>query len=435
MVRKLDEQLASSIERFTESVQVCVKSITNAVNEKSWDNVKSVSDNPLERLEEAINNLDEQAASLEGESQSAALEELEVEFSELTDKKTFLNAKDVFIKYVEHLKLMHQISDCIDETSTTGISKKASHLNDRLVTKAFQRSLHDELDVLGMTYLPINVKKSGERGTPRHQLELVGARSRPDLCNVLSEGEQRVVAIASFLAELKTMSKGCSIVFDDPVCSLDHLFREKIAQRFVEEAKARQVIIFTHDIWFLLAIKRCAAEKQVPLLSQSVSKDLRGAGICATGLPLKGMSVNDRLGRLRQLLQAAEKNQKEGNREEYGKMAIACYSQLRSAWERAVEELLLNLTVERFRPSVETQRLLEAYLSDQLIVDVQYAMSKCSRWIEAHDKAPSDDTPIPDSVVLAKDIRSLEQFVKDVRKCAKAARAERRKLLEPPSGT
>jgi wobble nucleotide-excising tRNase len=63
-----------------------------------------------------------------------------------------------------------------------------------------------------------------------------------------------VVAIASFLAELETSSENCGIVFDDPVCSLDHLYRQRVAERLVSEGHKRQVIVFTHDIVFLLAI-------------------------------------------------------------------------------------------------------------------------------------------------------------------------------------
>jgi len=37
--------------------------------------------------------------------------------------------------------------------------------------------------------------------------------------DILSEGEQSVVAVASFLAELQTASHNGGIVFDDPVCS------------------------------------------------------------------------------------------------------------------------------------------------------------------------------------------------------------------------
>ena len=68
---------------------------------------------------------------------------------------------------------------------------------------------------------------------------------------VLSEGEQRAIALGSFLAELSLAGHTAAIVFDDPVSSLDHHRRQNVAKRLVQEAKARQVIVFTHDTSFL----------------------------------------------------------------------------------------------------------------------------------------------------------------------------------------
>ena len=41
-----------------------------------------------------------------------------------------------------------------------------------------------------------------------------------------------------------------AIVFDDPVLSLDHRWRKRVAKRLVEETKNRQVIVLTHDLVF-----------------------------------------------------------------------------------------------------------------------------------------------------------------------------------------
>ena len=68
---------------------------------------------------------------------------------------------------------------------------------------------------------------------------------------ILSEGEQRAIALGSFFAELALANHSCGIVFDDPVSSLDHWRRLNVARRLVEEAKSRQVIVFTHDTSFL----------------------------------------------------------------------------------------------------------------------------------------------------------------------------------------
>jgi hypothetical protein len=89
---------------------------------------------------------------------------------------------------------------------------------------------------------------------------------------------------------------------------------------------------------------------------------------------------------------------------------------LRETWERALEEVLLGGVVERYRPSVQTQKL--APLSDITDADcktVETAMTKCSTWLPGHDKAPAARAPVPGAAELKKDIDALETWVKGIR--------------------
>jgi hypothetical protein len=93
------------------------------------------------------------------------------------------------------------------------------------------------------------------------------------------------------------------------------------------------------------------------------------------------------------------------------------YGLLRETWERAVEEVLLNGLVERYRPSVQTQRL--AKLPDITEADCQtvdIAMTKCSTWLPGHDQAAAARAPVPAATELKADIEALETWVKAVRK-------------------
>jgi AAA domain len=74
---------------------------------------------------------------------------------------------------------------------------------------------------------------------------------RARVARVLSTGEQAAVATAFFLAELAVTEGRSCVVLDDPVSSLDHDHREYFARRLVEEAKKRQVVIYTHDVTFV----------------------------------------------------------------------------------------------------------------------------------------------------------------------------------------
>merc|ERR1711974_303229 len=83
----------------------------------------------------------------------------------------------------------------------------------------------------------------------------MGSRIRQNVANhdinkVLSEGEQKTIALCEFLTELQLDTTVAPVVFDDPVNSLDHLIIQDVAKRLVDLSKDRQVIVFTHNVIF-----------------------------------------------------------------------------------------------------------------------------------------------------------------------------------------
>ena len=94
--------------------------------------------------------------------------------------------------------------------------------------------------------------------------KMIGGKVKPS--KVLSEGEQKVLAMADFLAEARLAGITAPIIFDDPeLFSLDHRRIREVAERIASLAEDHQVIVFTHDILLatnLLALfeksKRCA---------------------------------------------------------------------------------------------------------------------------------------------------------------------------------
>lgn len=169
-----------------------------------------------------------------------------------------------------------------------------------------------------------------------------------DLPKVVSEGEQRCLSIAAFFAELSTADDPSGIVFDDPVSSLDYQWRQAVARRLVREAKRRQVIVFTHDVVFLLLLKQFSRELEVEHLDQHVRFLSKGAGVCTQELPWVAMPVGRKIRHLNGCWQAADKLFREGHQDAYEKEAKHLYGLLREAWERGLEEVLLGGLVERY---------------------------------------------------------------------------------------
>ena len=174
-------------------------------------------------------------------------------------------------------------------------------------------------------------------------------------------------------------------MFDDPVSSLDHRRRERVAKRLAAEAAHRQVIVFTHEIYFLCLLAEEAKLAGVPITTQSLVRRPEGFGVADPDLPFEGKNASKRIGALKAQQQIIAKLHRDGNEQEYRKQSIDAYFRLRMAWERAVEEVLLREVIMRFRKGVETQRLSGVVVEDDDYAQVNAGMTKCSNF--AHDKA------------------------------------------------
>jgi energy-coupling factor transporter ATP-binding protein EcfA2 len=139
------------------------------------------------------------------------------------------------------------------------------------------------------------VRAGGQYGSPQYQIRLL---AKPDarVAEVLSEGEQTCVAIAAFLAELATAPHTSALVFDDPITSLDHKWRHKVAERLVTEAAVRQVIVFTHDLIFLNDIEDAA--RHTVCETRHIRRSATTVGMVNADLPWDGMKIAERVDNL-----------------------------------------------------------------------------------------------------------------------------------------
>jgi ABC-type lipoprotein export system ATPase subunit len=153
------------------------------------------------------------------------------------------------LTYLADIKTAHKCDEVYASTDSAVITRKGKHVVSEALTPQLKAAIQSELKLLGADHLPLNLKPSGSKGETLHQLELKGTKpdSKVSLTDVLSEGEQRVVALAGFFAEIGLGQHSCPIVLDDPVSSLDHRYRATIAARLVSESRKRQVLIFTHE--------------------------------------------------------------------------------------------------------------------------------------------------------------------------------------------
>lgn len=339
------------------------------------------------------------------------------ELNELRARQLLSKHKQIVLDDIERQKKYAAYSLCIDETATQAITRKSSQVTREVVSQHLKDSFKKELELLQFKHAEVELREDGGAdGILYHRLVLTRAPG-VSLPKVASEGEQRCLSIAAFFAELSTADDPSGIVFDDPISSLDFKWRESVARRLVREASNRQVIVFTHDVVFLLLLKQAAAELQVEQLDQHVQKLPKGSGVCVEELPWFAMPVKKKIGHLKNEWQNADKLFRDGNQAAYEKDAAHLYGLLRSAWERALEEVLLGGLIERFRVNVQTQQIeniADITLEECRTLDA--AMTKCSRWIAGHDQAAAARAPMPEPSQLKADIDLLENWVQVIHK-------------------
>lgn len=427
-------ETASRLEAYISALQLCALAVVKACADMAWSSLPTLPPSPGNELARLSEQLEAEAAELDKASQPEEQTRLERERGELEALEKLGRYKEELLTYVAGLKRQTILKTCIEATSTTNISRKASEIAKKAITGVLEKALGEEMTNLGVTHVQLQIKKAGELGNTLHQLQLANAvDAKALLSSVLSEGEQRVVAIAAFLSEIRASGAVCGMIFDDPVCSLDHNYRMKVAARLVTEGREQQVIIFTHDIIFLLALQDQAARQQIPLETQTIRRLGPDAGICEEELPWPAMDVKRRLGHLKQVGQKAAAYHAKAEQDAYEALASHGYGLLRETWERTVEERLLNDTVQRFRQGIETQRLRRVVVENGDWIRIEQSMSKCSEWMTGHDKAAGKGTPFPDPSEFKADIVTLEAFLQELQARQDKAEKGRRVLEKPPA--
>ena len=361
-----------------------------------------------------VNEVGERIKTLQASADSEERERMTAAANELRARTLLATHQQIVLNDIERQKKCAAYKLCIEETQTHAITRKSTAVTKSVVSQQLKDSFKDELRKLSFDRVDVELEESGgTKGVFYHKIVLTHAPDR-ELPKVVSEGEQCCLSIAAFFAELSTADDRSGIVLDDPVSSLDSQWRDAVARRLVQEAKVRQVIVFTHDVVFLLCLEQYAENENVEQTGQHVRCRSDVSGVCSDKLPWVAMSTKKKIGRLKEGCQDAKKLFLDGDQDAYEKDAKRLYGMLRETWERAIEAVLLNSVVERYRPDIQTKRI--ASITDDDCETIRVAMQKCSRWLSGHDQAAAARAPVPDPEELNADIDELKDWVATIRR-------------------
>jgi hypothetical protein len=383
---------------------------------------------PIFALQTAGESMIERANALEkggGVDDASVASELE-----LRDRETLAGCIDHLIARRDGLADRQRYLSCVSALNTRPVSKLASSLRGELVTPELSARIKREIASLGIEHVPLRFTEQSASGKSFFEVALdSGGRAKKS--SVLSEGEQRALAIACFLADAHVSESKGAIIVDDPVTSLDHQRMRRVANRFVAEAaRGRQVIIFTHNLLFYQEVLRACADRnpQVPALPCLIQQSEGGFGLVSVDdQPWIAKKVKERERTLDTQLKAVPDNLAPDSHE-LRKVAKQFYTDLRETWERAVEEVVLGGVVERFGTDVKTQSLKMVDIDDEDYRVIYFAMKRASER-SGHDQAAGKQIDAPNRAQMESDLMELRGFIAAHRKKTAAA-GERRKDLE-----
>jgi energy-coupling factor transporter ATP-binding protein EcfA2 len=348
---------------------------------------------------------------------TAVIRPLEHQANELQAAQQAARSFERIRKEISRQKLENKLESCIADTDTTGITRKADALS-KVITKDLCQRFSAEakgLDVGNKIDISLEVSEA-KKGASYHQIVLSSSTQDVPVSKILSEGENRAIALASFLTEVALAPFPSAIVLDDPVSSLDHKRRERIARRLVEEATKRQVIVFTHDLRFVFDLQNATDTVGGSVNFQTAYATNSDTGRIDEGLPWEGMTAEARLKTLRGHLQRAGALYKADEIREYKRDVKQIYRDLRETWERAVELNLLGGVVTRFNADIRTKKkglmpLVDISAEDCEIVDA--AVTRCSNF--AHDAAFEGVPSIPPPDEVSQDIEQLWSWISEIK--------------------
>ncbi|MBB2976136.1 hypothetical protein FHX49_001706 [Microbacterium endophyticum] len=258
-----------------------------------------------------------------------------------------------------------------------GVTELAKFASDQLVNESFDALFIEECEALRAPIL--KVEFIGRQGKAQRR-KVLTSKHRPP--KVLSEGEQKVLAMADFLAEARLSGISAPVIFDDPVSSLDHRRIDEVADRVARLAEQTQVIVFTHDVLFAAAlISRFEKTKRCRFYQIT---DEGGKGKVTPASGPRWDSISELAKKVNVTIETARKA--EGDARDA--LVRTGYGWLRSWCEVFTEMELLKGVTQRYQPNVRMTTLSDINI-EQLpaaIETVTRLFEDACRYIDSHSQ-------------------------------------------------
>lgn len=377
-------------------------------------------------------NLDDQVVKSSASKDDEKFKIMQTKYNELVLRKALNEKSENIISFWKDQKIIDNLATAEAKLGTKPVNTQKTKLINTYANQSFEDKVKDECKKLGVRQT-IGFKFSSPNSVTKHKTQLQET-DHGKIDEILSEGESRAVSLACFLAEVQMISKADPVIFDDPVCSLDHRFRERVAERIAKLATERQVIVFTHDLVLWSELRAKAAnhfnvDDKGKYKETFFERDKETTGKQGVEPPWKMKPIDQRLNVMEEELSHI-KTLEENYDAAYENRARDLGKDIRLSWEKLVEEKLLNGVIERYRDSIQTQKLRLVDVTDEVYEDIRVGMTNTSAWA-AHDEAVAKQVSPPSSSTLGDELDRIKVCLGRIDTAQKTAKGKRKDVNNP----
>jgi hypothetical protein len=271
-----------------------------------------------------------------------------------------------------------------------------------LVKQNFDQVFAEELKALRKSHIKVELSF----GTSKGNSQVFQKLNSYALTEILSEGEQKSIALAEFLTELQLDNIKAPVVFDDPVNSLDHNIIDDVARRLMKLSKDRQVVIFTHSVLLFNSMLYFSGQPSFTGLNckfYNSSNDFGETGLI-TEAEEEINKTTSYIKKINLIFNNTPKDRKESDIAEDG------YGFLRSAIELCVEHEIFKGTVKRYQKNIALTSFVkvDGGLVNQHKDKLNEIFERCCGYIKGH----SNPTEIHNDPTLTELKSDFNEFIK-----------------------
>ncbi|WP_198520107.1 AAA family ATPase [Lacinutrix sp. Bg11-31] len=331
---------------------------------------------------------------------------LKKEINELNDRHILSLKKSEVVQCISNLLAIKTLNDNKNQFNTLSLSAKTTQARDELVAQDFQDKFLAELIGFRKQHLGVNISFFSQQGNSKIRQNVASH----DINMVLSEGEQKTIALCEFLTELQLDATIAPVVFDDPVSSLDHNIMQDVAKRLVDLSKERQVVIFTHNVIFYNSFfgleKHALYKDKVEFKFYRVSTNGSNTGILSDGIPINKLKTYTTK------LNVICNNGTNGREE--NEVAAEGYAYIRSGLELLVSNNIFLEIVGRYRNNIMMTKFptVKGDMIEKHKAEIDSMFGRASGFIRAHSHPEEHHSP-PTMDDLKSDYERFKEIQKD----------------------